>query len=335
MGTRCLRIAQVGALWVRIPPADYGGAELVVHWLTEGLVERGHDVTLYATGDATTTARLATVYPTNLVEAMARGEAYLYDPYAHAALADALRASACFHVVHNHLGTATIPFCARAAVPVVHTLHSALTVDDVWVLERYPDVPVAGISAAQLAALSANRRRTARVIHHGCDFAAYEPSYVPGDYLTFLGRMGPHNNPVGAIDVARRSGLPIVLAGRPQTADEERYFQEEVRPRVDGVRVRHVGAVGGRDKRELLRHARALVFPIQWDEPFGLVMLEAMACGTPVLACRRGSVAEVVDHGITGFYAESVYALAEYVGPAGALDRWTVRARKSASRTRA
>jgi glycosyltransferase involved in cell wall biosynthesis len=147
--------------------------------------------------------------------------------------------------------------------------------------------------------------------------------------------MGPHNNPVGAIDVARRSGLPIVLAGRPQTADEERYFQEEVRPRVDGVRVRHVGAVGGRDKRELLRHARALVFPIQWDEPFGLVMLEAMACGTPVLACRRGSVAEVVDHGITGFYAESVYALAEYVGPAGALDRWTVRARKSASRTRA
>jgi len=321
-----LRIAQVAPLWARVPPAEYGGAELAVHWLTEGLVRRGCDVTLFASGDSRTTGVLRAVCDRSLIETMGNGGAYVYEPYANANLVEALRMADTFDVIHCQLGAAFIPFAALSATPVLHTVNASLDLpDDLWVLERYPDVPIAALSHSQIVAVSATRRSNIRVIYPGCDFDAYAPSVTAGDYLVFLGRMGPHKNPVGAIRVARAIGMRLVLAGKPMTAAEEAYFAEQVRPLIDGKDVTYLGTISFVEKVELLSGAAALLFPIQWDEHFGLVMIEAMACGSPVVACRRGSVSEVVDPGITGFYADSVDELATLVPRALALDRRAVR----------
>lgn len=325
-GVRPLRIAQIAPLWTSVPPRTYGGAELMVHWLTEELVRRGHQVTLFASGDSVTAATLHPVCERNLVAAMERGEAFTYEPYAAAAIAEALLRDDDFDVVHCHLGASTIPLSVLSRTPVVHTLHTDLeAIDELWALRRYPQVPIAAISHSQVSSLSADRSSNIRVIHHGCDFDTYEASSEPGEYLAFLGRMGPHKNPVGAIAIARACGMPIRLAGSPQDASEQRYFEAEVEPLLDGKEIVWLGDVDHRAKIELLGKAAALVFPIEWDEPFGLVMIEAMACGTPVLAHRRGSVPEVVDHGKTGFYAETSGLLRTLVGRAQALDRAAVR----------
>jgi glycosyltransferase involved in cell wall biosynthesis len=323
--SRSLRIAQVAPLWTSVPPAAYGGAELMVHWLTEELVRRGHDVTLFASGDSSTAAKLVAVCQRNLIDTMARGEAYVYEPYAFAAVAEALRRAAEFDVIHCHVGAAAIPLSALTDTPIVHTVHAGLAaVDELWVLERYPQVPIAAISRSQVSAVPPHRRDNVRVVHHGCDFAAYEASFRPGGYLAFLGRMGPHKNPVGAIGIAKACGLSIRLAGSPQDSSEQRYFAENVRPLIDGKDVVHLGSINHREKVDLLKGASALLFPIDWEEHFGLVMIEAMACGTPVLATRRGSVPEVIDPGRTGFYADTVDQLETLVPATLSLDRRSV-----------
>lgn len=321
-----LRIAQIAPLWTSVPPAEYGGAEQVIHWLTEGLVQRGCEVTLFASGDSRTTAALRATCGRNLLATMGDNEAYTYEPYANASLVEAVRMADAFDVIHCHLGAAFIPFAALCPTPVLHTVHAALdAVDELWVLEHYPDAPIAALSNSHVAAVSASRRQNIRVIYHGCDFERYQGSTVPGEYLLFLSRMNSNKNPAGAIRVARAVGMPIVLAGKAMTSAEEAYFDEQVRPFIDGRDVRYVGPVSFAEKVELLRGAAALVFPIQWDEHFGLVMIEAMACGCPVVACGRGSVSEVVDSGMTGFYAGSEDELAALVPRALSLDRRDVR----------
>jgi glycosyltransferase involved in cell wall biosynthesis len=194
-------------------------------------------------------------------------------------------------------------------------------------LARYPDAPVTAVSLEQVKAIREDRRRTIRIIQNGCDFTSYRASFKPGKYLVFLGRMAEQKSPLHAIRIAKAVGLPVVLAGAPLDKKEERYFDAMVRPHIDGTSVKYVGPVGHRQKNELLRNAAALLFPIQEPEAFGIVMIEAMACGTPVVACSLGAVTEVVDSGVTGFYASSADELAQLVAPALALDRKAVRER--------
>ena len=321
-----LRIAQVSPLWTRVPPGTYGGVELLMKLLIDELVARGHEVTLFATGDCVTDARLEAVCETNLYDMFARGAAYMYEYYTSAVMTDVLRKTSEFDVIHSHLSPAFLPLGALSATPVLWTLHTNIHRDDEWALGRYPGVEVAGISEHQMHAASLKLSREFPIIYNGCDFGAYTPSDDPGEYLAFLGRMSPAKNPRDAIRIAQAAGLPIVLAGQPQNATEEKYFAEEVKPLIDGEMVRWIGPVNHPQKNELLRRASALLFPIQWDEPFGLVMIEAMACGTPVVAHRRGSVAEVVDHGATGYSSSVIDAMAELVPEALKLNRAAVRA---------
>jgi glycosyltransferase involved in cell wall biosynthesis len=321
-----LRIAQVAPLWTRIPPASYGGIELLMKLLIDQLVAEGHDVTLFASGDCFTAAKLHPVCELNLTETCERAEAYCYEYYASSAMAEVLSRAADFDVIHYHLSTAWLPLAATSKTPGLFTIHTCPHVDDEFVFRRWPQVPVNGISRFQMHPASVRLGREFPVVYNGCDFAAYEPSCESGEYLAFLGRMSPEKNPLGAIRIAQAVDLPIVLAGQPQNATEQHYFAEEIQPLIDGESVRWIGPANHVQKSELLRRAAALVFPIQWDEPFGLVMIEAMACGTPVIAHRRGSVEEVVDNGITGYHSPVIDGLAELVEPALALDRRQVRA---------
>ena len=322
---RKLRIAQLSSLWTPIPPLAYGGIERVMKLLIDELVARAHHVTLFSSADCTTAAALHPVCEMNLTELTAANRAYLFEYYANSMVAEVLQQAADFDIIHYHVGTAWIPFAALSPTPSLFTLHTSPTVDDEWIFRRWPGVPVAGISRRQMHGPGLRLGRNFPVVANACDFDAFDPSYERGEYLAFLGRMGPGKNPLDAIRIAHAAGMPLVLAGQPQNGPEEIYFAEQIKPLIDGEVVRWIGPVNHAQKNELLRHAAALLFPIQWDEPFGLVMIEAMACGTPVLAHRRGSVEEVVDDGITGFHAGVMDALVELVPRVLQLDRRTVR----------
>lgn len=310
---------------MKIPPDTYGGIELLVKLLCDDLVERGHEVTLFAPGDAKTRASLRPVCERNITDLMAEERVVYYESYANGAVADALRAQHEFDIIHFHIGGQWLPFGAVAETPTLFTLHTQPGFDDEWALSRYPQVPLAGISRYQINSIPTLKSRDVPVIYNGCDFDSFDPSFEPGKYLAFLGRMSHDKNPLGAIQIAAQAGMPIVLAGAAQQPKEQCYFQEKIKPLIDGTRVRYIGPVDHAQKNELLRHAAALLFPVQWAEPFGLVMIEAMACGTPVVARRLGSVGEVVDEGVTGFHADSAEALPALVDKARALDRAMVR----------
>lgn len=325
MNSRRLRIAQVSPLWTRIPPVNYGGIELLLKLLVDELVERGHEVTLFATGDCETQGNLFSVADACLTDLMAEGKAAAFEHYANAAVAEAIRRSGEFDVVHFHLTPGWLPLAALSRCPSLFTLHTCAVQDDEWAFLRYPDVEVAAISRFQVQGVEARLGRSFPVVYNGCDFDAYQPRYEKGEYLAFLGRMSPAKNPKAAIETALALGMPLVLAGQPQNGEEQHYFAEEILPKVDGKQIRWLGPVNHEQKAEFLRNASALLFPIQWDEPFGLVMIEAMACGTPVLGVHRGSVGEVVAPGVTGFTGGSPAELTGLVEAALRLDRKQVR----------
>lgn len=320
-----LKIAQIAPLWTRVPPEAYGGAELMVHWLTEDLVRRGHDVTLFASGDSESSAHLVSVCEDNLIDRMARRQAYNYDRYAIANMVECLKRADEFDVIHSHMGAASIPLASLCSAPMLYTIHEGLdSPDEHWLIDNYPGASIAAISHSQISTVPENRRTRIPVVYHGCEFPDQEPK-EPLDYLAFIGRMSALKNPVDAITTARALDMPIRLAGTPQNREEEKYFREFVEPEIDDDRVTYLGAISQTEKSAFLAQAAAVLFPIRWEEHFGLVMIEAMACGTPVVAYRRGSVPEVIDEGISGYIGSRAEELPELVMRALKLDRDRIR----------
>ena len=317
-GDRRLRIGIIAPPWVAVPPPLYGGTELVVDQLARGLVAAGHSVELFTTGDSTCPVHCSWLYPDALGTNADPGAELAHVQRAYEVLSHV-------DVVHDH--TLTGPLWAsswRPDLPVVATNHGPFTPEMIAhfraVAER---VPIIAISDAQRR--SAPDVRIAAVIHHGVDVGDFPMGDGAGGYLLFLGRMSSDKGVHRAITVARASGKPLMIAAKMWEPEERRYFAEDVEPRLGGDIV-YIGPVGGQRKLDLLAGATALVNPIRWPEPFGLVMIEALACGTPVLAFAEGSVPEIVEHGRTGFLCRDEADMAQRVAEVAGLARRACRA---------
>jgi glycosyltransferase involved in cell wall biosynthesis len=314
-----MRIAQVAPLYERVPPRLYGGTERIVAYLTEELHGLGHDVTLFASGDSLTRARLIPVGTSAL-----RLDAPGIDPVAaHMLLLESVAQHAHeFDVVHFHTDL-HFPLAQRLAVPHVTTLHGRLDGPELRpLLSEFNDMPLVSISGAQRR--PSPEAHWVGTVHHGLPEQLYPLGSGQGGYLAFLGRMSEEKRPDRAVAIAQRLGLPLHMAAKVGAADEA-YFRSVVVPLLDDPLVEFVGEIGDADKAEFLGNARALLFPIDWEEPFGMVMIESMACGTPVVAFRAGAVPEVIEHGTTGFVVDSIEAAISATASACTLDRVSVR----------
>lgn len=313
-----MRIAQVAPLHESVPPKLYGGTERVVSFLTEELVRQGHDVTLFASGDSRTSARLIATSP--VACRLAGG-----DPLArHLCMLDEVfRRAHEFDVIHFHTEYLHFPYGARLGTPRLTTMHGRMDLPDLaLVLGRFPREPLVSISDAQrLPVPFANWVGT---VHHGLPEGALPFHPGPGRYLAFLGRISPEKRPDRAIEIATRVGLPLRIAAKVDQADRA-YFERIVRPMLDHPLVSFVGEIGESEKAEFLGNAIALLFPVDWPEPFGLVMIEAMACGTPVIAFSRGSVPEVMRDGLSGYVVSDVEAAIAAARKVDRIERRQVR----------
>lgn len=317
-----MRIAQIAPLTEAVPPTLYGGTERVVSWLTEELVAMGHDVTLFASGDSVTSANLEAAWPRALrLDGRVRDANALHM----AMLEQVARRSRNFDVLHFHLDYYPFSLMMRQSTPFLTTLHGRLDLPEHQVVFRAFSEPcVVSISDAQRDPVpTANWAGT---VHHGLPADLLRPVGGEPSYLAFIGRISPEKRVDLAIEIARRSGMPLKIAAKVDRADQD-YFDEKIRPLLSASHVDFIGEIGDERKSEFLGGAAALLFPIDWPEPFGLVMIEAMACGTPVIAFNRGSVPEVVEHGVTGFIAENVDAAAAMVRNIGLLSRDKIRRR--------
>jgi glycosyltransferase involved in cell wall biosynthesis len=303
-----MRIAQVAPLYESVPPKYYGGTERVVSYLTEELVREGHNVTLFASGDSETRARLVAACRRSL-----RLDKHCVDQMAHhiVMLEQVFQRADEFDVVHFHIDYLHFPLSRRQPIADITTLHGRLDIPDLVPLyQEFRDMPVVSISTAQREPLAfANWQAT---VYHGIPEDLYRFRAEPGSYLAFLGRISPEKRVDRAIEIARRVAMPLRIAAKVDWVDKE-YFDALVQPLLRDSLVEFVGEIGEGEKDEFLGNAYALLFPIDWPEPFGLVMIEAMACGTPVIAYRSGAVPEVMEEGHTGFIVKELEDAVEAV----------------------
>jgi glycosyltransferase involved in cell wall biosynthesis len=311
-----LRVAVLAPISWRVPPRHYGPWEQFASLLTEGLVERGIDVTLFATGDSETAARLISVVP----------QGYSEDPEAEPKVSECLHIAQVFErahefdVIHNGFDFLPLTYSRLVETPVLTTIHGFSSPRILPVYQRY------NASCAYIAISDADRHPSLdylATIHHGIDTDAFSLHPAPGGYLLFFGRIHPDKGTLEAIDVAERCGIPLVIAGIVQ---DQPYFEQLVAPRIDGDRVRFAGAVGRAERAQLLGGAQALLHLIGFEEPFGYSVVEALACGTPVVAFRRGSMPELIVDGATGFLVDDVQGAVDAVDRTCALDRAAIRA---------
>ncbi len=315
-----MKIAQVSPLYESVPPFGYGGTERVVSYLTEELVSLGHQVTLFASGDSSTKSRLVPICPESL-----RLAKNCMDPISYHILMIELvtKSAEDFDIIHFHTDYLHFPVSRRIVKPSLTTLHGRLDLPELAPLYReFRDVPLVSISNAQREPLPwANWQAT---VYHGLPHNMYHLSESPGDYLVFIGRVSPEKRVIDAIEIAKQSGIPLKIAAKVDKT-EEAYFTEVIRPLLKHPLIEFIGEVGGEEKYKLLCGAYAFIFPIDWPEPFGLAMIEAMACGTPVIARRRGSVPEVVTDGMTGFIFEDLPQAVKAVEATRTLSRLKIR----------
>ena len=297
-----MKIAQVAPLFESVPPRLYGGTERVVSYLTEELVKQGHQVTLFASGDSMTSAELVACAPRAL-----RLDPDVRDAIPHMmVMLDKVRERADdFYILHFHIDYLHFPLFRPDAGRSLTTLHGRQDlVDHLPLYLRFPEMPLVSISDAQRVPLP--RGNFMGTVHHGLPLDLHKPTFDPkGGYLAFLGRICPEKRPDRAIEIAQKAALPLKIAAKVDKVDEA-YFRELIAPMIDGKQIEYVGEINETAKNEFLGQAAALIFPIDWPEPFGLVMIEAMACGTPILAFSCGSVPEIVDNGLTGRIVSSV-----------------------------
>lgn len=314
-----MKIAQIAPLWEQVPPPTYGGIELVVSRLTDELVRRGHDVTLFASGDSQTLAKLESVYPHAL---RLDPNVKEYAVYETLELSHVYQNAGEFDIIHSHVGVPALPLASLVNTPTVHTLHGKFNQDTRGVYSHHQDQCFVSISDAQRQ-IDLNYVGT---VYNGILLEDYpfvaSPQQPP--YLAFLGRFSPEKGPQHAIAIAKQTGWRLKMAGKVDVVDRE-FFESEVAPQIDGQQIEFLGEVDHQTKVELIANASATLFPITWAEPFGLVMIESMATGTPVIAMNLGSVPEVIDHGVTGFVCQEYAEMAAVVSQAVELDRQACR----------
>jgi glycosyltransferase involved in cell wall biosynthesis len=315
-----MKIAQVAPLMEAVPPKLYGGTERIVSYLTDQLVELGHDVTLFASGDSITKATLEPVWPCAL-----RLDSAMRDYLAPliVMMEQVARRADEFDIIHLHVDYLGYPVLRRTATPFLATLHGRLDLPELGPLYgTFDDVPVVSISDSQRGPLP--QAAYVATVLHGIPSRLLLPGFGAGGYLAFLGRISPEKAPDAAIRIAAAAGMPLKIAAKVDNVDRQ-YFAERIEPMLGAAHVEFIGEIGEAEKSEFLGNAAGLLFPIAWREPFGLAMIEAMACGTPVVAFRNGSVPEVVDDGVTGFIVEDEAAAAMAARQLRSLDRARIR----------
>lgn len=319
-----MRIAQIAPLVERVPPPKYGGTERVVFSLTEELVRRGHDVTLFASGDSITSAHLDSVFPTAL---RGTGIEPLYGANVHVLrmLGRAYsEAPDRFDIIHDHTGALGIPFAQMSKVPVVSTFHGNVPAEEIALYEEFTRAHAIAISHSMKT--STPVLKNAVTVYNGLAMTHYPFSEKPGEYLLYVGRICYDKGTHSAVEVARRLNMPLIIAAKLEKNEpEQQYFHTYVKPFLSET-VRWVGEVDEAERNRLMASARAFLHPIHWDEPFGLTMIEAMATGTPVVAFRRGSVPEIIVDGVSGFVVDTIDEMVEAVKKTVSLDRAACRA---------
>jgi glycosyltransferase involved in cell wall biosynthesis len=316
-----MRIAQVSPLWERVPPPAYGGIELVVGLLTDELVRRGHEVTLFASGDSISLAKLESVHPRALRLDKDVKETGIYEMLQ---LASVYERADEFDIIHSHMGCAALPYASLVNTPTVHTLHGIFTPDNQKMFQHAKRQPFISISDAQRdVSLGLNYAAT---VYNGIDVSSYKfhPQPEEQPYLAFLGRISPEKGPHLAIEMAKRSGWRLKMAGKVDVVDVE-YFEREIKPLIDGKQIEYLGEANHQQKNALMGGAVATLFPITWREPFGLVMVESMAAGTPVIAIKLGSTSEVIADGQTGFVCNNLTECVNAIDKVAQLDRYACR----------
>ncbi|GAC1401619.1 MAG: glycosyltransferase family 4 protein [Ktedonobacteraceae bacterium] len=336
-----MKIAHIAPPWITIPPKNYGGTETVLYNLVEEQVAQGHDVTLFAAGDATTSARLVSFFPHSLLDSGVPWQGHLKAYYYLHKAVEYIKDHD-FDVVHTHLSSSAdmylFPLMDRLAVPHVMTLHSHFPFDRVesWTGDADDDYIKDWASKVPMVLISEQARTNTihplnivGVVHHGLPLQHFQSTtQQPENYMVWLGRFVPEKGPHLAIEAAQKAGVPIVLAGTidKHIGESVRYFEQTIKPLIDNQNVTYVGPVNMRQKVDLLSRARGMLNPIQWEEPFGMVMIEAMAVGCPVIAFQRGAAPEIVAHGVSGFLVQNVDEMAHFISRLAELERSNVSA---------
>jgi glycosyltransferase involved in cell wall biosynthesis len=322
-----MKIAHIAPPWIAIPPKNYGGTEIVIYNLVEEQVAQGHDVTLFAPGDARTSAKQVSFFPKSMIEEGIPWAAHLKAFYHMYKSFEQIKASD-FDIVHTHLSSSSdmyiFPLSAHLVTPHVTTLHSCFPFDrvrewtgeaDKYYMEWAPLVPVVAISESAMEAVPYDLNFVG-VVHHGVPMETFRPLDVQrGDFFVWLGRFMPEKGPHLAIEAARKAGVPLTLAGivDPHLPESINYFEESIKPHIDGDQVKYIGPVNMEQKIGLLSQARGFLNPIDWNEPFGMVMIESMALGCPVISFPRGAAPEIVVHRKTGFLVHDVEEMAQFI----------------------